>query len=123
MENHVEEKKLVLVVDDEPKVLRFIEISLKLNGFEAILATSGEEAIELIYSQKPHIVLLDIVMPGMDGLEVIRQLRTFSSTPVIAFSASAVNHDDALRLGADDFVAKPFDLDEMIDKIRELLNQ
>lgn len=123
MENHVEEKKLVLVVDDEPKVLRFIEISLKLNGFEAILATSGEEAIELIYSQKPHIVLLDIVMPGMDGLEVIRQLRTFSSMPVIAFSASAVNHDDALRLGADDFVAKPFDLDEMIDKIRELLNR
>jgi len=113
---------MVLIVDDEPKVLRFIEIYLKLNGFESIKATSGEEAIELVRSREPHIILLDIVMPGMGGLEMLRQLRAFSPIPVVAFSASADNHDNAIRLGADDFMTKPFNPDEMIGKIRALLN-
>lgn len=121
MENYAE-NKLVLVVDDYPKVLRFIEINLKLNGFEVIKATSGEEAIELVHSQKPHIMVLDIVMPGMDGLEVLRQLRAFSSIPVIALSATAENCEHALCSGANDFITKPFHPNDMITKIRTLLS-
>jgi len=116
-------KQLGLIVDEQPKVLRFVEIDLKLHGFEVIKTTSGEEAINLVRSQKPHIMLLDIVMPGMDGLEVLRQLRAFSTIPVIAFSARAENHDDALRCGADDFMTKPFLPDYMLSRIRMLLHQ
>jgi DNA-binding response OmpR family regulator len=121
--NCTEKKQRVLVVDDHPRVLRFIEIDLKLRGFEVVTTTSGEEALELVKSKKPDIMLLDIIMPGLDGLGVLRQLRAFSQLPVIAFSASHGNHDDALRLGADNFMTKPFDPDEMVRRIEALLNR
>lgn len=120
--NKAEKKRCVLVVDDHPKVLRFIEIDLKLRGFVVVTTTSGEEALALVKSVKPDIVLLDIIMPGMDGLAVLRNLRGFTQLPVIAFSASHESHDDALRLGANDFMTKPFRSDEMARKIEELLN-
>ncbi|HEY79034.1 MAG TPA: response regulator [Dehalococcoidia bacterium] len=119
--NDIEKKKLVLVVDDNPRVLRFIEIDLKLRRFEVVTTTSGEEALELVKSKKPDIMLLDIIMPGMDGFEVLRQLRAFSQLPVIAFSASHGNHDDALRLGANAFITKPFHPDAMVRRIEALL--
>lgn len=121
--NHKMENQLVLVVDDHKEVLRFMEIGLKHHGFEVITATSGEEALELVQAREPQIMLLDIVMPVMDGLEVLRQLRTFSSMPVIAFSATPENHDDALHHGADDFVPKPFYPEQMIGRIKALINQ
>jgi two-component system KDP operon response regulator KdpE len=111
----------VLVVDDHPKVLRFIEIDLKLRGFKVITTASGEEALELVKSAKPDIMLLDIVMPGMDGFEVLKKLRAFTQLPVIAFSASPGNYDDAISLGANDFMHKPFDPDDMVRKIKALL--
>jgi two-component system KDP operon response regulator KdpE len=120
--NHIQKKKRVLVVDDHPKVLRFIEIDLKLRGYEVVTATSGEEALELVKSRKPSIMLLDIIMPGVDGLEVLKQLRTYSQLPVIAFSTSPGERDDALRLGADDFMPKPFEPTGMVRKIEALLN-
>lgn len=123
MENHTEDKKLVLIVDDDPKVLKFIEVYLHSNGFEAIKATSGEEAMELVHSQKPHIIILDLVLPGMSGLEMLRQLRASDSIPIIAFSASSNKRDNALLLGADCFMSKPFNPEEMIGKIRMLLNR
>jgi two-component system KDP operon response regulator KdpE len=116
-----EKKKRVLVVDDHPKVLKFIEIDLKLRGFDVLCATSGKEALELVGAEKPDIVLLDMIMPGIDGFGVLKQLRSFSKMPVIAFSASPANQDEALRLGANDFVHKPFDPDEMARKIKSLL--
>ena len=116
-------KELVLVVDDHPKVLRFIEIDLKLRGFEVVTTTSGEKALELVRSAKPDIILLDIVMPGVDGFEVLSKLRGFTQLPVIAFSASQGSRDDALRLGANDFMAKPFHPDEMVRKIEALINR
>ena len=116
-----ENKKCVLVVDDHPKVLRFIEIDLKLHGFEVIATVSGEEALELVKSAKPDIMLLDIVMPGIDGFEVLKQVRTFTQMPVIAFSASASNFPDAIRLGANDFLSKPFEPDEMVKRIKIIL--
>ena len=93
-------KQRILVVDDQPKVLRFIEIDLKLRGFEVITSTSGNEALELARSLEPDIMLLDIVMPDISGFEVLSRLRTFTQLPVIAFSASPGNQGDALRHGA-----------------------
>lgn len=114
-------KSRVLVVDDHPKLLKFIEIDLKLRGFEVICAGSGEEAVELVASAGPDIMLLDIVMPGVDGFGVLEKLRTFSKLPVIAFSASPENREPALRMGADDFLNKPFDPEVMVNKIRAVL--
>ena len=111
----------MLVVDDQPKVLRFVEIDLKIRGFEVITTTSGSEALNLVRSAKPDIVLLDIIMPGMDGLEVLEKLRDFTELPVIAFSASPGNYHEAMRLGANDFVTKPFQPDEMANKIKSFL--
>jgi two-component system KDP operon response regulator KdpE len=116
-----EKKKRILVVDDHPGVLKFIEIDLKLRGFEVFSATSGKETLELVRSAKPDIVLLDMIMPDMDGFELLKELRTFSDLPVIAFSASPGNQDPALQSGADDFVHKPFDPDDMSRRIMELL--
>jgi len=114
-------KRRVLVVDDYPKLLRFIEIDLKVKGFDVITTTSGTEALELVKSARPDIVLLDIIMPGMDGFEVLKKLRDFTQLPVIAFSASPGNYDEAMRLGANDFVPKPFQPDEMARRIKALL--
>jgi DNA-binding response OmpR family regulator len=119
--NNAEKKRCVLVVDDHPRVLRFIEIDLKLRGFEVITATSGREALELVRSKRPDIMLLDIIMPEMDGLEVLKKLRSFSQLPVIAFSASHGSHDEAMRLGANDFIAKPFRPEEMVRRMEVLL--
>jgi CheY-like chemotaxis protein len=113
-------KQLVLVVDDHPRVLRFIEIDLKLRGYEVITTTSGEEALGLVKSKKPDIMLLDIIMPGIDGLEVLRRLRGFSRLPVIAFSASPGERDSAMHLGANDFLSKPFQPDDIVRKINIL---
>jgi len=117
------EKRRVLVVDDHPKVLKFIAIDLRLRGYDVITVCSGEEALEQVKSAKPDIMLLDIIMPGMDGFEVLRQLRCFSQLPVITFSASASNYNDAIQLGANDFLAKPFQPDEMIKRIQALIDR
>jgi two-component system KDP operon response regulator KdpE len=120
--NTEEEKQRVLVVDDNPKVLRFIEIDLRIRGFEVITTTSGNKALELVKSAKPDVMLLDIIMPDMNGFDVLKKLRDFTQLPVIAFSASPGNYHDAMRLGADDFVSKPFQLDNIASKIQSLLN-
>lgn len=116
-----EKKQRVLVVDDHAKVLKFIEIDLKLRGFEVITATSGSEALELVKSAKPDIVLLDIIMPGMDGFEVLSKLRDFTQVPVIAFSATPENYHNAMLLGASDFMSKPFEPEDMVGRIKALL--
>lgn len=116
-----EKKQRVLVVDDHLKVLKFIEIDLKLRGFEVITTTSGSEALELVKSAKPDIVLLDIIMPAMDGFEVLNKLRDFTQVPVIAFSATPENCHNAMLLGASDFMSKPFEPDDMVGRIRALL--
>ncbi len=114
-------KQTVLVVDDEPKVLKFMAIGLKLHGYDVITVGSGEEAVEQIIKTQPDIMLLDIFMPGMDGFEVLRQVRGISQMPVITFSASASNYPEAIKLGANDFIAKPFQPDEMVKRIKALL--
>jgi two-component system KDP operon response regulator KdpE len=119
--NKIEKKQRVLVVDDHPKVLRFIEIDLKLHGYEVMTTVSGEEALELVKAGRADIMLLDIIMPGIDGFEVLRKLRNFTQLPVIAISASSANYDGAIQLGASDFMTKPFEPDEMVRRIESLL--
>ncbi len=119
--NEPEKQPCVLVVDDHQKVLRFIEIGLKLRGFSVFTTTSGEEALKLVMSVAPDVVLLDMVMPEMDGFEVLKRLRTFTELPVIAFSASPATREEAMKCGASDFVSKPFHPDEMVGRIKSLL--
>ena len=110
------------VVDDEPKVLKFVQIDLRIQGFEVITTTSGQAALDLVKSAKPDIVLLDVIMPGMDGFQVLKEMRTFTDLPVIAFSASHGSHENALQLGANDFMSKSFSADEMVSRIKKLLS-
>ena len=117
-----EKRWCVLVVDYHPKVLRFIEIDLTLHGFDVVTTMSGAEVVALVKSVKPDIMLLDIIMPEVDGLEVLKRLREFTQLPVIAFSASHGSHDDALKNGANDFMAKPFRPDDLLRKIEALLS-
>jgi len=114
-------RKSVLLVDDELAILRVISIKLKISGYRVITAPSGREALNLIKTECPDIMLLDVIMPGIDGFEVLEQLRTFSKLPVIVFSARPENSQKALSLGANDFLPKPFDVDDMIRRIERLL--
>ena len=118
-----EHKTRVLVVDDDNKILRFMRTSLRLSGYEPLTATDGEEGLQLAKSQDPDIMLLDILMPGTDGFNVLRRLRTFSDMPVIAISADPSYADKAIELGANCSVAKPFRPEECIGRISSLLKR
>jgi len=115
-------RKRVLLVDDEQAILKVFSIQLRVSGYEVITALSGQEALELVDSAKPDIMLLDIVMPGVDGFEVLQKLRSHSRLPVIVFSARSDNAVKALALGADDFLAKPFAPDELVKKIQTVFD-
>jgi two-component system KDP operon response regulator KdpE len=118
-------KPVVLVVDDEPQILRVIRASLPLRGYEVITASSGEEALNQIGKQAPDLVILDLVMPEMSGLDVCRRVREFSTVPIIVLSAKGSESDKvaALDLGADDYVTKPFGMDELLARIRAVLRR
>ncbi len=112
----------VLVVDDEPRIVKFLQVKLKSSGYEVFTASTGEEALELVQAQEPDIVVLDILMPGMDGLETLKQIRAISGVPVIILSAMGENTDKVkgLRLGADDYLSKPFSPDELVARIEAI---
>lgn len=112
----------ILIVDDEERILKFLTLKLKVSGFDVVKASNGQEALEAVRSAHPDVILLDLVMPVMDGFETLHELRRFSKVPIIAFSARASAARKALSLGANDFVAKPFDPDDLLTKIRALLN-
>jgi two-component system KDP operon response regulator KdpE len=109
----------VLVVDDERRILNFLSSKLKATGYDVFAADNGVEALEQVQVQEPDLVVLDILMPKKDGFETLKELRTFSSVPVIILSAKGTNVDKVkgLSLGADDYLAKPFSPDELIARI------
>jgi DNA-binding response OmpR family regulator len=115
-------KVRVLVVDDDEKILRFIGSSLRLAGYDVCTATCGEEALLMLESKKPQLMVLDILMPVMDGFDVLQKLRTVSKLPVITISAHASAAEKALDLGANAFLAKPFRPDELKKRIEVLLD-
>ncbi len=119
----VDAKKRVLVVDDEPRIGNILRIKLRLSGYDVITTTSGAEAIEIIRTQKPDIVLLDIVMPGVTGLDVLDRVRTFSQVPIVVFTARRDIAEITLKKGANDSIAKPFDPEQLVTKIESVLNK
>ncbi len=115
-------KSRVLLVDDEPAILKVFGIKLKASGYDVITAINGDEALSLTKSTKPDIMLLDIIMPGKDGFEVLEELRTFSKLPVIVISARPESSQKAFSLGANAFLAKPFNVDDLLKAIKRLLD-
>ncbi len=109
----------VLVVDDEPGIVKFLALRLEASGYEVLTAKNGLEALKLVRDEEPGMLVLDVVMPGMDGFETLRQVRAVSSVPVIMLSAKETHIDKVrgLELGADDYLAKPFNPDELVARI------
>jgi DNA-binding response OmpR family regulator len=115
----------VLVVDDEPMVRDVLERYLRLEGFEVATAEDGQEALERFAEDRPHLVLLDLMLPRIDGLEVFRRMRAASPIPVIMLTARGEETDRVvgLELGADDYVTKPFSPREVIARVRAVLRR
>ena len=116
----------VLVVDDEPNIVELLTVSLKFQGFEVATATSGLQALEVAPEFKPDAFILDVMMPGMDGFELLPKLRALGfEGPVLFLTATdAVEHRiHGLTIGADDYVTKPFSLEEVITRLRVILRR
>jgi two-component system KDP operon response regulator KdpE len=118
-------EQLVLAIDDEPGILRVIKLDLSDQGFRVLTATNGEEGLRLAEKHRPDLILLDVVLPGMAGLEVLRELRERSNVPVIMLTAKRAEADKVrgLELGADDYLGKPFSLDELSARVRAVLRR
>ena len=116
---------IILVVDDEPQILRVMRAGLPARGYEVRTASGGEEALEEIRKEMPDLVILDLVMPGMSGLEVCQRVRESSSVPIIVLSAKGSESDKvaALDSGADDYVTKPFGMNELLARVRAVLRR
>jgi len=116
----VSEKLLALAIDDDTNVLKLIKANLLLEGFDVITAANGIEGIQAFEDSDPAVILLDVMMPGMDGLEVIRKIRAISNVPIIMLTAKDDTQtlQQALSLGADDFISKPFSLRELTARVK-----
>ena len=117
----METRKRVLVVDDEPGIGNFLRVKLRLAGYDILNTTSGAEAIELVQTQQPDVMLLDILMPDITGMDVIDKVRTFSQVPIIVFTGHPDIASFASKLGANDYIAKPFNPDLLVEKIKSVL--
>jgi CheY-like chemotaxis protein len=117
----------VLVVDDDPQVLRLMRVNLELEGYDVVSAPDGEEALEAVVNERPDVVVCDVMMPGVDGLTVLRNVRANPQTskiPFVVVSAKAQRSDvkAALDMGADKYITKPFDPQDLLDAVENLLN-
>jgi DNA-binding response OmpR family regulator len=119
------ELKRILVVDDEPRMIGFIRMNLELEGYQVIEAHDGLKALDAVRTQLPDVILLDVMMPELDGFETLRMLREFSTIPVIMLTAKGEEDDKVvgLELGADDYVTKPFGPRELSSRVRAVLRR
>jgi two-component system KDP operon response regulator KdpE len=115
----------VLVVDDDPRILKTLEVNLRARGFDVVLARTGEDALKLAARHHADAVILDLGLPQMDGLDVVRGLRGWSSVPILVLSGrgSEAAKVEALDLGADDYLTKPFGMDELFARLRAALRR
>jgi DNA-binding response OmpR family regulator len=115
----------ILVVDDEERMVRFIRLNLEYDGFQVTEAFNGTQAIKKIRSNLPDLILLDIMLPDVDGFEVLRMIREISTVPVIMLTAKGEEEDRVrgLEMGADDYVTKPFSPRELVSRVRAVLRR
>ncbi len=118
-------KTKILVADDEAQLLRLVSRNLQLDGYETVTASDGAEALALCEAMAPDLVLLDVMMPKMDGFTVCQRVREFSSVPIIIMTARGQDDDKirGLDLGADDYLTKPFNVDELLARVRAVLRR
>jgi DNA-binding response OmpR family regulator len=118
-------KTRILIVDDELSILKYLRANLEAEGYEVLMAMNGSQALQTLEAELPDLVVLDIMMPGMDGFEVCRRLREWSQLPIIMLSARGDESDkvQCLDLGADDYVTKPFGKGEFIARVRAVLRR
>ena len=115
----------VLVVDDEPQIRRSLQVNLENKGYAVLTAASGEEALEAIVRRKPDVVVVDLILPSMDGIELTHRIRKQSPVPIIVLSAIGDEQKkvEALESGADDYVTKPFGMEELSARIKSALRR
>ncbi|MCX5999232.1 MAG: response regulator transcription factor [Chloroflexi bacterium] len=118
-------RQLILVVDDDPAVLKLLKRSLELEGYDVATATDGKTGLQLIEDIEPALVILDVMMPGLDGFQVCERARRFMNIPIIMLTVRGrldeVVH--GLEIGADDYLTKPFNLDELVARVRTILRR
>ena len=112
----------ILIADDDPQILRALRITLTAQGYDIVTATSGPQAITQAIDHRPEVLMIDLGMPGLDGVDVIHAVRGWSQSPILVVSGrtGAADKVDALDAGADDYVTKPFSIEELLARIRAL---
>ena len=118
-------KTTIVAADDDPQLLRLVTRNLELEGYEVLAASDGQQALDLIETRRPDLVLLDVMMPRLDGFEVCRRVREFSAVPILLLTARGQDQDKVrgLDLGADDYLTKPFNVDELLARVRAVLRR
>ncbi len=118
-------KPLILVADDDPQLLRLVTRNLQLEGYETLSASDGQQALDLLEARMPDVLLLDVMMPRLDGFSVTERVRQFSTVPIIIVTARGQEQDKirGLDLGADDYLTKPFSVEELLARVRAVLRR
>lgn len=118
-------KPLILVADDDPQLLRLVTRNLQLEGYETLSASDGQQALDLIETRMPDVLLLDVMMPRLDGFSVTEHVRQYSTVPIIIVTARGQEQDKihGLDLGADDYLTKPFSVEELLARVRAVLRR
>ena len=125
MSQSILQNKLILVTDDEPRIIRFVRVHFEMKQARVIEAHNGAQCLDKVRTHLPDLVILDVMMPGLDGFETLREIRTSSNVPVIMLTVQAEEEDriKGLDLGADDYMAKPFSPGELVSRAQAVLRR